>query len=440
VLELLTRLVDKSLVQVEQRGDAVRYRLLETIRQYTAEKLAASGQADQIRRRHALYFLALAETAPHEFGGPGTNEWRKQLVAEYDNLRAALGWAMEQPDGEIAVRLAGALGLFWYSLEAWNEGCTWLERALLLGGGTERSAAYGWLLFMQGVLASLRGDRTAGQAAFAESLALFRELHDTYGFITVNFYTAVLAREQGDAAQATALFEEQMDIAREQGHAENGAWAQTSLGEVAVRCEDVQRATELLEPSLAYFRAHGVTLGVAWALNHLGHVAQLQGDYQRALGLHQESLPLFQEIDLPIGIAWALESLGEVALAQGDLVDATRHFSESLGILQEVDDPAIVWSLAGLGSVAALGGQPERGARLWGVAESVRETSGKRVAPASRATYEHAVASARTQLQPEAFAAAWAARRSMTLEQALAYALEQTPEARFSRSGSPSIG
>jgi predicted ATPase/transcriptional regulator with XRE-family HTH domain len=422
VLDVLTRLVDKSLVQVEQHGDTVRYRLLETIRQYAVEKLAASGQADDRRRRHALYFLAMAEAVGREFGGLRHTDWREQMLVEYDNVRAALGWAVEQPGGEIAVRLAGALGWLWYSLGVWNEGRTWLKRALQQGEEVERSAAYGWLLFMQGVLASFQGQTTGAQAALEESLALYRELHDTHSYMTVHFFTAVLTREHGDAARAMALYEQNLRFAREQGNAGYVASAQMDLGEVAVRCEDALRATELLEPSLAYFRAHGETNGVAWALNHLGHVAQLQGDEQRALALHQESLPLFQEIDILLGVAWALESLGEVALAQADLAGATRHFSESLGIFHELGDPAVVWSLAGLGSVAAFGGQPLRAARVWGAVEALRQISGKRVAPASRATYERATALARTQLDIETFAAAWTAGQALTLEQAIAEA------------------
>jgi tetratricopeptide (TPR) repeat protein len=422
VLDVLTRLVDKSLVQVEQHGDTVRYRLLETIRQYAVEKLAASGQADDRRRRQALYVLALAEAVGPEFGGSRHTNWRERMLVEYDNVRAALGWAVEQPGGEIAVRLAGALGWLWYSLGVWNEGRTWLKRALQQGEEVERSAAYGWLLFMQGVLASFQGQTTGAQAALEESLALFRELHDTHSYMTVHFFTAVLTREHGDAARAMALYEENLRFAREQGNAGYVASAQMDLGEVAVRCEDALRATELLEPSLAYFRAHGETNGVAWALNHLGHVAQLQGDEQRALALHQESLPLFQEIDILLGVAWALESLGEVALAQADLAGATRHFSESLGIFHELGDPAVVWSLAGLGSVAAFGGQPLRAARVWGAVEALRQISGKRVAPASRATYERATALARTQLDIETFEAAWTAGQALTLELAIAEA------------------
>ena len=121
-----------------------------------------------------------------------------------------------------------------------------------------------------------------------------------------------------------------------------------------------------------------------------------------------------------------------MALAQGDLATATADFTESLRIFQEMGDPAIIWSLAGLGSVAALGGQPERAAHLWGAVEALRRDQWQARYAASRATYERAVAAARAQVGADAFAAAWAAGRTMTLEQALAYALEQTPEARIS--------
>ena len=239
--------------------------------------------------------------------------------------------------------------------------------------------------------------------------------------------TRRIIRRQGDAMQATALLEERLQIAREQGDAEGIAWAQNSLGAVAVRREDVATATALLEVGLASFREQKLRSGIAWSLNHLGHVAQLQGDYVRAAALHRESLPLFHE-NMQKGVGWALESLGEAALAQGDLAAAITHFTASLRIFRDLGDPAIVWSLAGLGSVAALDEEPERAARLWGAVAALREKTGKRAAPASRATYERAVDTARAQLGDAFFAAAWAEGQAMTLEQAIAYALEVAPD------------
>jgi len=421
VLESLTQLVNKSLVQVEQCGGAVRYGLLETTREYGLEKLAASGQTDSIRSRHAAYFLTLAESAPawHELQHV---TWLAQLETEHDNLRAALQWTDAQPSGDIEMRLAGALGWFWYRRGDWSEWRTWLQRVLVHDRSTGRSAAQAWFLYLHGEEKASQGDAAGSQTLFEESVAHFQALGDTYSSTIVQIQMAVVAREQGDAMRATALFEELLNVARNHGNAEEIAWAQNALGEVAVLREDVAAATALLNGSLAQFRALGVTYGVARALNFLGHVAQLMGDYVQAIELHRESLSLFSESHL-IEVGWALEGLGEAALGQSDLTVATAHFTASLHIFQGRGDPAIVWSLAGLGSVATLCDQPERAVRLWGAVEAARKMTGKRVAPASRPTYERAVAAARAQLSAEAFAAAWAAGCALSVNAAMAEAL-----------------
>ncbi len=421
VLDLLMRLVDKSLVQVEEHANAVRYDLHETLRQYAVEKLAARGQTNRLRGRHATYFLALVEAVPEWHRAPRRLAWLAQLETEHDNLRATFQWAVEQPTSGIALRLAGGLGWFWYRRGDWSEGRTWLQHALERDGSAAHSATYAWLLYTQGELAWMQGDSTGGQALFEQSMALFRELHDLYGMATVQYCMGEYAREQGDVARATALLEDHLQDARAHGNTDSIAAAQVSLGAVAVLREDPAVATALLEAAVVQFRALGVRGTMGRALNSLGHVAQLQGDYARAAALHRESLTVLPET-LQRDIGWAREGLGEVALAQGDLAAATMHFTASLRIFQRCGDPAIIWSLAGLGSVAALHHKPQRAARLWGTVEVLRKTTGKRAAPASRATYERALAAAHDQLDDATFAAAWEAGRAMTLEEAIAYA------------------
>jgi len=172
--------------------------------------------------------------------------------------------------------------------------------------------------------------------------------------------------------------------------------------------------------------SNNYSLWVAWTLNHLGHAAQLRGDYQRAAEMHQESLAIFRCLVYQyIGLSWAYHSLGETALGMGRLDEATRWLAQGLTISQTLSDQASVpWCLAGLGSVAALDEEPERAARLWGAAERLRQALGCRPAPAARATYERALATCRAQLGEEAFAAAWAEGQAMTLEQAIAEALQ----------------
>jgi hypothetical protein len=130
VFDLLSRLVDKSLVVAEATGDGgLRYRMLEPIRQYAQEKLEERGEAEEVNRRHASLFLALAEDAESKLQGPEDVEWLERLEVEHDNMRAALSWARERGEDEVALRLAGALGWFWESHGHYSEGRRWLQTA-----------------------------------------------------------------------------------------------------------------------------------------------------------------------------------------------------------------------------------------------------------------------------------------------------------------------
>jgi predicted ATPase/transcriptional regulator with XRE-family HTH domain len=418
VLDLLTRLVDKSLVQVEQQHGAARYRLLETIRQYGLEKLAASGEADALRRRHADYYLSLAESGWADHAG--RLSW---FVLEYDNFRAALRWAVEQPAGETALRLVHALEWFWYRGGYWSEGRTWLRRTLERPEIAARTHARAAILGMLGHLSWNQSDSLAGQALLHESLALYRELGDPLGSTYPLIQLAVIAREQGDAAQATALLEEMLAIGHVHAQAETIAWAQVTMGEVAVLREDAAEAAAWLTQGLASFQRENVGVGIAWALNHLGHVAQLRGEYEQAAALHAESLILFRETDQQ-GVGWALESQGQVALARGELDDAYLRFAESLQLALDLGyKPGIAWCLAGLAATAALDAQPVRAAQLWGAAEALRSAIGIRPPPASRVLYDRAITTARGQLGDAAFEAAWAAGQAIPLEDAIAAAM-----------------
>jgi hypothetical protein len=167
---------------------------------------------------------------------------------------------------------------------------------------------------------------------------------------------------------------------------------------------------------------------LGWTLNLLGLTAQLRGAYDRAAQLHQESLAHFPS-DYG-GLREAYRCLGESALGLGQIAESARWLGQGLALCRTVGaQNGIAWCMAGLGSVAALDEEPERAARLWGAAERLRLAIGCRPAPATRTTYERAMAAARAQLGEQAFAAAWAEGQKMTLEQAIAEALDDAPEA-----------
>jgi tetratricopeptide (TPR) repeat protein len=249
------------------------------------------------------------------------------------------------------------------------------------GGTYANSGLYAIFL---GFMHTAQGDYLSGQAYLIESLQLFQELGDTEFSAWALHILGVTARDHGDAAMAQIRLEESLVLFQAIGERQNIAMVLITLGEVAVLQEDAARATSLLEHGLALSREVHGTENIGWSLNHLGHVAQLQRQYKRAVQLHEEGLALFRELGVNLGVAWCL---------------------------------------AGLGSAAALDEAPERAARVWGAAERLRQAIGCRPAPAARATYERAMASARAQLGEEAFAAAWAAGRVLTLEQAVAEAL-----------------
>jgi non-specific serine/threonine protein kinase len=431
ILDLLGHLVDKSLVQVDQAGHAARYRMLDTIRQYALEKLTASGEADRVRRRHAQYYLELAERA--ENLRPDVN-WvarAARLETEHDNLRAALAWSQATAgDARIGLRLAKELLYLWMTRGHWTEARSWLTRVLAHLEGAERTLLRAQVLTSAGWMFALLCDYVAAQAAFAESLAICEDLGDTHERAWVLNRLGWLAREQGDATLARARLKESLELYRELGDSDGIIEGLNTLGEVAVIQEDPARATTLLEESLALAQSMGDAFGTAWALNHLGHVAQLEHEYGRAMRLHMQSLSLFRAFgEQHPGIPWAFQGLGESALAQGDLAGAQERLAAALTQFHNLGDRAgISWCLASLGSAAALDQQPERAARLWGAAERLRAALGSRRAPAARATYDRAVALARTEIGEDAFAAAWAAGQALPLDSAIAEALVRTEQ------------
>jgi len=433
ILDLLTQLVNKSLVIAERaQGEEARYRMLETIRQYALEKLTASGEADAVRQRHAEHYLALAEA------GVSVNPrvaWLDQMATEYDNLRAALTWSQQATSGpELGLRLARLTSGFALWRGYGTEGRNWLEAALAYSDaqGAQPTPARAWVLLSLG---AGMGDYAAGQSLMSQSLKIFQELGDRPAVAEVLNYLGWWAREHGDTDTARLRVEESIVLYRELGDKSGLVWALVTLGQVAVIQEDAVLATALLEEGLALSDPLVDTLMMGWAFNHLGHVAQIQGEYERARQLHKESLVLFDKIgERHVGTIQAHQSLGETALAQGDAALATTHFAEALALRRDLGYRSVMaradmaWCLAGLAGAAVVNEEPERAAWLWGAAEALRQSIGARPAPAARATHERLMAAAREQLGEAAFNAALAQGQKMTLEQAVAYALEGQAE------------
>ncbi|MDQ4078143.1 MAG: tetratricopeptide repeat protein, partial [Chloroflexota bacterium] len=430
VLDGVASLVDKSLLrQTEQAEGEPRFFLLRTIQEYALEQLEARGEAQAVRHAYAAYYLDLAQAAEPHLRGAEQAVWLKRLEADHDNLRAVLQWSLEQGDAETAARLAGAIWRFWQTYGYISEGRAWLERALLNGSSPESSlpsAVRAKSMLGAGVLAWMQADHAHAMALFENGLHLFEELGDKGGIATMYGNLGVIAMDRGDYDQALQLMEESLMLRRELGDKWGMSICLNNLGAVAGRQGDQERAQRYYEESLALSRELDDKGMVAIQLANLGAVADDQGDYQRALDLHQESLTLRRELGEKSGIARSLLGLGRVAFKQHNTAQACRYYRESLALGRDLGDKeTIVDCLEGFALVASTREPSVRAARLWGATAGLREVLGVPWRPVARAEYEPYIMAAQQRTDDSAWADAWAEGRQMTLEQAIAYALDE---------------
>jgi predicted ATPase/transcriptional regulator with XRE-family HTH domain len=366
ILNLIQMLMDKSLLrQREEPNGNSRFMMLETIREYALERLETSGEAEQMRRQHAHYYLALSSAQPAD----DEETWTRRVDREYDNLRAALEWSQTTAgDSDAALRLARVLSALWQDRGIRHEAIAALQRTLAHPLGVGRTFAQLHARVQLAEFLGLSGNFAEAQAQFEQALPLVRELDDAWSRAWIVSRLGWIAREQGDSATAWAQLSEGIAIYRQQNNIPGLAWGLTTVAEVAILDEDPARAEALLAESRTIWQNDGsnwYSLWLGWTLNHLGHAAQLRGDYQRASELHHQSLTLFRALgEQNFGLPWAYHSLGETALGQGRPDDAERWLRQALIVSRlQSDQASIAWCLAGLGSTAARDEEPERAAR-----------------------------------------------------------------------------
>ena len=430
VLDGLASLTGKSLIQQEEGvGGEPRFMMLATLHEYATERLHESGEAQVLRRRHAEYFLALAEKAEPELSGAEQERWLEWLEAEHNNLRAALRWVEESGEAEMGLRLGGALWRFWMVRGHYSEGRERLARLLSLAGASGRTAARAKALNGAGSLADSQGDYAAAHSLYEESLTISRELGDKRGIAAALNGLGIVAWYQGDYAAARSLYEESLAIRRELGDKQGIAKSLNNLGLVALGLGDYAAARPLYEESLAIIRELGDRQLIAYSLGNLENVALGKPDYVAARSLYEESLEILRELGDKGGIAESLTNLGSVACKQGNYVAARPLYEESLAIFRELGDKrAIVYTLEGFVALAAAQGQPERALHLAGAAAALRETIGAPLPPTEQEEFERHLEMARQTLDEEAAAKALANGRAMTLEQAIEYALQEATQ------------
>jgi predicted ATPase/DNA-binding SARP family transcriptional activator/DNA-binding CsgD family transcriptional regulator len=427
-LDFLSRLVEKSLVVAEATGGGgVRYRMLELIRQYAQEKLEKGGEAEEVRRRHASFFLTLAEEAEPRLRGPEDVKWLERLETEHDNLRAALTWALEQEEtNELGLRLAGALMPFWEWHGHLSEGSRWLEEALEKEGHVS-PAVRAKALYAVSDMAHLQFDTDRAVAAALEGIELIAEA-EIDGSLAAAFrwMLGYAARLRGDYERAQELLEENLTFSREADDKIGIANALIELGAISFLLGDHERAKEHGEEGIVLCRELGYGEGLAVHLGNLAYVYLLEGDYERAAALNEEVAVLSREREYKGGIAFALDIQGWVALLQGDHERARISYRESLTLCKELGDKMIAESsLDGLSCISAAEGASERAARLFGAAEVLGEAVGPDLMSERDALRAPYLAMARFQLDEASWQGAWEEGRAMSMEQAIRYALSE---------------
>ena len=383
-IDLLGRLVDASLVIAEERNGHMRYRMLETVREYAAVRLADAGDVDERRSEHAAWFLRLAEATEAQLTGDDQTAALATLETEHDNLRAALDHLDSAGDVERRLGLTTALSRFWYVRGYLAESRRWLERAL---GGV--------------------GD--------ADPLLRRRALTAA----------AAVALLQGDYDAGVSLSERSLEAARETGDQRLIANGLSNLGAITLAAGDRVRAHGLLEEAVALARSVGDTRVAALAINNLGDLALTEGDYGRARPLFEESLGLLRQRGDTANIARSLFNLGSVELMLGSTDAAARCFRESVLLGRETGDKEdLAWCFLGVAGVAARRGEGTGSAGLLGASVALLDAMGAAFKPFERHLHDDTAARAAALIGEERFERERAAGAASSLEAAIDGALD----------------
>jgi predicted ATPase/serine/threonine protein kinase len=421
VLDLLNgiaSMVDKSLVQqIDQTTGESRFVMLETIREYGLEKLAASGEEASTRRAHAAYCLVLAEEEPT---GKTGEEWLEQFAFEHANFRAALDWLIETGDAQWGLRLGAALFRFWEMREYFAEGRDSLGKLLKLPGAAVANKARACALFAAGALANGQGDYASADALIGESLEIARQSGDKQGTAVSLNAIAINARDRGDLSVARSLLEESLMLWRELGDQKSVARSLSNLANIVKMQGDNAGAGSLYAEGLSIFRRIGDWTGVAWSMNYQGDVARDQGDSAAARRLYEQGLAIFRELDDRWGIAGTVADLGNLAREQGNYPTANSMYRESMQLFQELGHQrGIARLLEYFACSAAAQLESERSVRLAGAAAALRKKIGAPLTSAEGSKLEASLHSARQALTNAVCDAAWLGGWDTPVEKAI---------------------
>jgi predicted ATPase/RsiW-degrading membrane proteinase PrsW (M82 family) len=408
---LLESLLDKSLGRRDrQYEDRARFEMLETIREFALEKLDEAGERERLRRRHAEYYLGLAQEAEPELRGAHQLEWVRRLGREHENFRAALDWVRESGEGELGLRLCFALARFWEQLGTLGEARKWLEAALASDGAAPapiRARGHSYL----GRLALLQSDYAKARASLEQGLGLGRETADDEEVAACLVELGWIDLVAGDYQAGRERLEEGLRLSHELGDDQLAARALRTLARVRAEEGDPQGAKPLLEESLELRRRLEDQRGVATTLSAIGRIELLRGHLDEAQAALDESVAVSRALGDKLRIAEALYFLALVRLAQGSEPDAMTLAEERLTLCRELGDR--------LGIAECFDLSASRDARLLGAAQAIRDSLEAQMWPYEQARRKEVESLHRSQLGDGAYEAAVAEGAAMSIEEAL---------------------
>ena len=465
ILDVLEDLVDKSMLLQDRENDEMRFSLLQTLREFGLERLSESGELEATRVAHSTYFLSWVERIAPMLLGAEQAHWLDQLDREYENVRVALEWMLDETGKDIeraeqALRLCVALMPFWEIRGYIAESLVFMERALALSMHVAPSIR-AMALHHAGFLALMQDDSMRAEEFLRESQLLFRESGDKVGMANILRLQGNLAIMKNNYKIARRLLEETLHIYQTLGDVQKTIWTRYALAQVAISQCDYSKARSLLEENLASYRISGEQYGAANPLYHMALALFLsRGDRVKARELAEESLTLFRAVGNRRLIGYVLILLGEILLVEREDEKAHSMLEESLAIFKGIGERsgtamALIsfarilsysgehvaaqacykesWELLGAnadreltaaclegyGELLVEQGEAKWAVQLWGIAATVRAEIVAPMPPIYRPDYIQAVASARESLGEEAFQMAWAEGRRTSLEQVL---------------------
>jgi len=426
LFEGVSSLVDKNLVQhVEQAVAEPRFSMLETIREYGLERLAAGGDESGARRAHAAYCLVLAEEGNPELNTADRAEWLARCDIEIDNFRSALDWLFDNLELDWGLRLCMALFLFWDMREHLTEGRNRLETILRLTSDAYVKERAKVSVFL-GALMTAQGDFPAAQRFLEQSLCLYQQLGDQWGIAASLNALAVSARDRGDYSSAQDNFESSLASWRMLSDRSATARCLHNLANVVKVRGDYSRAQLALHEATSIFEELGDRSGAAWSINQQGDIAREQGDLGVARDLYQRALAAFREAGDRWGSARSLADLGYICCEQKDYVAAHMAYQEALKIFADLGHRrGMARALEGCACLALARGDAARALKLAAAAAHLRQLISAPLPQAEQLKLDQALLRAWKLLTEPEGRDAWAEGSVMSVEKAIRYSLDE---------------